>query len=381
MSLQELTLEYQVPGNLDGETINAPFVPGSDVDDPDQIHVFTPGALGILDLTGASNAVGGQFGNRYPMWLWLTNYTANPGDVLASIARREDPTDGNSPLIDEIPYLFQPAAGATTIYTRRIVFVPQGYFLRLRTLSRDNPAFPTVLRLGVFTPATQLEEVLIRRAICCTFEIDDQVFPLPDTDCDPPVIQDFTPNVQVISAPDETFAIFLTGSNLQPSDVVSIIRDSDQLQVFATSVSTFDEGIVAEFNANQFVDDPSGTYTIRVSRAADVTCSGEAQGYQISQELAQCVDITGASVIELPAIQVDQPVTLQLDGSTELGDAVTANSQSGGLPVGLSNILFGPTSVSFTVDQVPPVFENAVVFRYSRAGCPDAEFIIPIGFA
>jgi len=377
MTFQELTLEYQVPGALDGETINAPFVPGSDVDDPDQVRVFTPGALGILDLTGEANAVGGQYGNRYPIWFFLTNYTANQGDVLATVARRADPTDPSSPLVDELPYLVQPAPTTTNIYSRRILSVPQGFFLRVRTLSRADPNFPTVLRLGVFAPVTQTQEVLIRRAICCTFDIPDQQFPFPDESCDPPLIQGFDPSGQVLSGPNEAFAIQINGGNLQADDLVEIIRDGDNLTLQALSTAFEPGTLTAEFNSNQFFDDPTGDYTIRVTRADDSTCFGEATGYSISIGVIECLSFTPPTPFFTPGA-VNVPFSLNLSGNTDPGDVLEAVTALNGTPVPIFNVSFQPTSVTGTVSLVPPASENAIVFRYLRAGCPDAEVFAPI---
>jgi hypothetical protein len=177
MGYQTLTLEYRVAGNLDGETLAEPFAPVS-VDDSEQIFKFTPAALGLIDLTGYGFT--SQRANRFVHWFHLINFTGAAGDVNASVARFVDPLDQSSGIVDVEELVVQTDPTTSIRYSRKIFCVPQGYLLRLRTTGRAVLTDDTIVRMGVYVPESQEEDVLIRRARCCTENIPDQEFTIGD---------------------------------------------------------------------------------------------------------------------------------------------------------------------------------------------------------
>lgn len=176
MGYQTLTLEYRVAGNLDGETLAEPFAPVS-VEDSEQIFNFNPAALGLIDLTGYGFT--SQRANRFVHWIHLVNFTADVGDVNVAVARFRDPLDQSSEILDVEDFMVQTNPATNIRYSKRIICVPQGYLLRLRTNGRALLTDDTIVRMGVYVPETQEEDVLIRRARCCTAGFTDGEFELP----------------------------------------------------------------------------------------------------------------------------------------------------------------------------------------------------------
>ncbi len=277
MSLQTFTLEYRVPGALDGDTVSEAFEPGS-VTDPEQIFSFSPAQLGLVDLTFQGQR--SPRANRYAHWFFLSNYVADVGDVVASVARLQDPTDPSSPVIDVQPLIVQAAAADNIIYSRKCFFIPQGYLLRLRTNGRADESQPTLVRIGVYPPETQLEEVLIRRAKCCTQGIPDQTFET----CIPPNLISFTPGlVNLTGDPEQSFNLDITGENFTSGVRVALTRvdPDDGFTVEASNVIFENESTIqAEFIANDFGASLTGTWTVSVFAATDPSCSGSLGGFQ-----------------------------------------------------------------------------------------------------
>ena len=279
MSYQTYTLEYRVPGALDGSTLSEAFEAGS-VLDPEQLHIFEPAQLGLIDLTFQGQR--SPRANRYAHWFYLYNYSGALNDVLASVARYEDPADPSIPIVEVRDLVIQIDPLQSIVYSRQCFFIPQGYLLRLRTAGRADESQDTVVRIGVFPPETQQEEILIRRAKCCLSGIPDQRFEI----CDPPVLTSFSPPVEIINNPTETFTVTIVGTGFTDTDNVTLTRTDpdDGAVVAAQSVSINPDGdLEAQFSAEDITVTFNSTWTISVFRANDPTCSDSLPGFQTEQ--------------------------------------------------------------------------------------------------
>jgi len=368
MSLQTLTLEYRVPGALDGETLSSAFPAGSSVPDPEQIFEFAPSALGLIDLTG--EGVLSPPGNRYVHWFYLVNYTAALNDVVASVARLSNPSDESSPIVDVKSLELQAVDGANVLYSRKCFFIPQGYLLRLRTSGRASLAEDTFVRVGVYSPTTQLEEILIRRAKCCTLNIPTNEFPLDGLPCDPPTVDSFEPTVVILNTPGETFDIDLTGSGFRLGDTSRIVRidPADSLTLESSSV-TFNsaESIQATFDSTGFAEDPAGRYRIDVVREDDPTCFGSIEALEIRVGFA-CPNIVSLT----PGIFTQgtgvQPSTLTLDIAALPIDSIEVRDAGDNLVTSQITGQAG-NDHSITVDTDTVVTPGAGVLTLFRPGC------------
>lgn len=121
------TVEYLVPGDLDGVSLPPPSRILSPNSDPQQLfRPEVPGNLGIIDPDFQVNDVDrlGCFGNRYIPWFWLDSPVAGGAGASLDLV---DITDGVPVLQKQIKDL----SGLSTFFMDSGLIVPQGSALRL----------------------------------------------------------------------------------------------------------------------------------------------------------------------------------------------------------------------------------------------------------
>ncbi len=144
---QTYTVEYTVPGNLDGSTLGpALIVPDSDNEDPQQIYrPVVPGNLGLIDVDYVIEATGngrlGARGARIVHQVWIESPVA--GDVRAAL-QVVDNVDASPTTQETIASL----VGLSQFFRTSPFLVPQGSMLRL--VGFTNPGASTIkVRLSV----------------------------------------------------------------------------------------------------------------------------------------------------------------------------------------------------------------------------------------
>lgn len=126
---QTYTVEFLVPGDLDGVTFSPAIKAPSKTGDPQQLYrPDVPGNLGLIDVDYLVSQSGpdkrGARGNRYVAWFWLESPV--PGAVGASLDV-VDIVDGSVAVQKAI----QDLSGLSTFYKDTGILVPQGSLLRI----------------------------------------------------------------------------------------------------------------------------------------------------------------------------------------------------------------------------------------------------------
>jgi hypothetical protein len=187
MSVQTMTVEYEVPGLVDGVSPAPPFSydPKSDLyKKPDaegivrfsaaEMIAFNGGNLGLFD---PDFGVGGTFADRF---LHLVEVRTAGGGVAAAISV----VDARDPALPGQEDILAPSPEAN-FYSDDCIFVPQGSGLAFAGFN-PTPSQPVVIRISVVAWGSIEDYALLLRQCCCE-ELGDTP---PSEDCCPPQVLD-----------------------------------------------------------------------------------------------------------------------------------------------------------------------------------------------
>ncbi len=180
---QTYTVEFQVPGSLDGVTLSPAIQAPAKNDDPQQI--FRPlvlDNLGLIDPDYVVSALGpdkqGTRGNR-----WISVFWLEAADVGAAGARLEvvDAVDDTVVIQEDIANL----AGLTTFYRRKGILVPQGSMLRISGF----PVAATPHKVRITIQYLSLQDLLLAQKVLCECDpLTESQFDAYFNSAPPPVI-------------------------------------------------------------------------------------------------------------------------------------------------------------------------------------------------
>lgn len=162
--IQTYTIEYTVPGSLDGSTLGPAITAPSKQSDPQQLYrPPVPDNLGLIDVDYVVSATGsdrvGTRGNRFIPWIWIESPVA--GTIGGSKLEVVDAVDGSVSVQEEIADL----SGLTTFYKKDGILMPQGSLLRISGFTNPGPETIKVrLHVQYLTDAGLL---LVQRLLCC----------------------------------------------------------------------------------------------------------------------------------------------------------------------------------------------------------------------
>lgn len=158
---QTYTVEFQVPGSLDGVTLSPAIQAPAKNDDPQQI--FRPPVvdnLGLIDPDYVVSALGpdkqGTRGNRWISVFWLEASTVGAAGARLEVV---DAVGGTVVVQEDIADL----AGLTTFYRRKGILVPQGSMLRISGFA----AGATPHKVRVTIQYLNNEELLLAQKVLC----------------------------------------------------------------------------------------------------------------------------------------------------------------------------------------------------------------------
>lgn len=215
--MQSYELEFVVSTSLDGVTPSPVFIPinrapsspdidpeslATDVKEPDEdnIYRFDVTNLGVID---PDFGVGGSFGDRFIVGLWID--APNAGDANALVAVFTSRPEGR----EVVQKLVVPSlAGQTSFYLEDCIFIPQGSLLGLIGFLAD-PATesPIIVRLHVKQAETLEEYALLLDSCCCQ-----------SPGCLTPTVDLITPATVTCDGSDPSIDIF--GANFTPETTV-----------------------------------------------------------------------------------------------------------------------------------------------------------------
>lgn len=153
----------------------------------DQIYRFEAPAIGVIPLwmpiDGEPNS-NGAYAKRWVTWALLLGETLlTPEPRVALAVTNSNPVDPTAMLPVESYLLTIPPAPpgfiAEGVYSRRCLFVPQGYGLVVRDVSAFADGRPAVLRMRVIVEQSVEDEALWMSACCCKSEFVDNVVTIP----------------------------------------------------------------------------------------------------------------------------------------------------------------------------------------------------------
>lgn len=186
MTLQTISVEYRVPGALDGLTPAPEFsldpgAPNHIAPDEDNIYVVNvEDNLGLIDPT----FLGGiAYADRFIKWVVIYSEALPVGDENIRVVTRDE--DGNLVIVSSTVTPNGRYAGPITVpavtnglYLKRCLMVPQGGLLQVRNMV-GSPGSPVVVRLGIWRPNSLDALAQIRKACCCRDDAPASVTFLP----------------------------------------------------------------------------------------------------------------------------------------------------------------------------------------------------------
>lgn len=165
--VQTYTIEYTVPGSLDGSTLGPSITAPTDEprkNDPQQLYrPVVPDDLGLIDADYVVSEDGpdrvGTRGNRFIPWIWIESPVAGAVGAKLEVV---DAVDGTVAIQEEIADL----AGLTEFYKNDGILVPQGSLLRISGFNNPGPDTIKVrLHIQYLTDAGML---FVQRLLCCS---------------------------------------------------------------------------------------------------------------------------------------------------------------------------------------------------------------------
>ena len=207
---QTYTVEYTVPGSLDGSTLVPTLlrVPSSDNEDPQQIYrPDVEDNVGLIDVDYVVNAPDqrGARGHRIIHVVWIDSPVVGAAGAAMQVV---DAVDGPPIVQEEVA----PLVGLSTFYRDRPFLVPQGSLLRL--VGFTNPG-PTSIKVRLSIEFTDnLVEAQEAICVCEGGEVGPPGPPGPPGNFEQEVIA-----AEVVNFVDVTLAAGLTQP---PFDIASV---------------------------------------------------------------------------------------------------------------------------------------------------------------
>jgi hypothetical protein len=168
VGLQMMTVEYEVPGLVDGVTPAPPlsFDPASDnyrAPDPDGIVRFS--AAQMLELTGGNFGlfdpdfgVGGTFADRFVHMIQVRSQGGGASAQISVVDARDPNLAGQEEVL--------PASAEADFFTDRCVFVPQGSAIAFFGFTA-TPGQPVVVRINVVAWGSLEDYAELLNQCCC----------------------------------------------------------------------------------------------------------------------------------------------------------------------------------------------------------------------
>ncbi len=345
---QQVTIEYRVMGELDGETL-APDVQldptQSDYEIDDRgIHVVdVPGNLGLIDPDFIGPAVQGD---RCIPWVYIDSPAAGVAASNFSVVDNT-PNDLGVP-VPALQLLRFATLGLPVFYSDHPTTIPQGSALAVMGYPSGEEK---IVRINVVAPQDAEEYAAVIEACCCSADLCEE----------PPSIQSFSgPAVSFVPG---TSQYVFTGTNVgdaaSPFQYVWL-QTTDNRGEPATSGQVAGEG--QTFGAGNVTvdydppaDTPPGQYRLVVFDEADPSCNSGRPGSSIQFWPADC------PVFEDP--QTNAPFNLTLDGGSQVFSVDGFNLDGGAVAtirllnddtgVAMKNVTFiavSPTQIDVTAN-------------------------------
>lgn len=188
-ALQTLTLEYRALNGFDGSTPAPPFDQGRIT--PSQIHRFDVADLGWIPLRGPldeeaaalSPPGNGAYAKRWLCWVMVYGEIIDPflPTVQLAITAPWFPVPAAVPVQDYLVGVIPEPPGFTTEgqYSRRCLFVPQGYNVRVSNVAPFADGRPAVIRTRVIVEQSSEDEGSWMSACCCKANMPDNNIVIP----------------------------------------------------------------------------------------------------------------------------------------------------------------------------------------------------------